>query len=147
MAFSIQSNMKKLLSNNDKTAEFCGINILKIFSCLMILFGHRIMYIGANPLYNINKMEEVSSISYIWCTYSFESLNMIIVLLLTFNIYYVFIVQSYSIMIYGIIHNGPLVVDIFFVLSGFLTFHGVHNHLVKTKRFNMPLILFLRWCR
>ncbi|VVC24505.1 Nose resistant-to-fluoxetine protein, N-terminal,Acyltransferase 3 [Cinara cedri] len=112
VAFSIPSNMKKLMSNNEKTAEFCGINILKIFSCLIVLFGHRIMYIGAHPLYNINKLEE-----------------------------------SYSIMVYGIIHNGPLVVDIFFVLSGFLTFHSMHSHLVKTKRFNMPLILFLRWCR
>lgn len=53
--------MKRLLFNNEKTAEFSGINILKIFSCLIVLLGHRLMYIGAHPLYNTSKFEEVGT--------------------------------------------------------------------------------------
>eukprot|EP00102_Acyrthosiphon_pisum_P022676 XP_016659886.1 PREDICTED: nose resistant to fluoxetine protein 6-like [Acyrthosiphon pisum] len=112
VAFSIQSNLKKLFYNSTKTAEFAGCNFLKIIACLVVLLGHRLMYISAQPIYNTNKIEE-----------------------------------TFEMMIYGVVHNGPLVVDIFLTICGFLTFVNMYSELVKTKQFNMPFILFWRWCR
>ena len=62
VAFSVQLNLKKLFYNNTKTAEFVGCNFLKIIACLVVLLGHRLMYISAQPVYNINKIEEVNFI-------------------------------------------------------------------------------------
>lgn len=60
VAFSIQSSLKKLFYNNTKTVEFTGCNFLKIIACLIVLLGHRLMYISAQPVYNTNKIEEVN---------------------------------------------------------------------------------------
>jgi len=60
VAFSIQSNFKKLLYNSTKTAELAGCNFLKIIACLVVLLGHRLMFISAQPIYNTNKIEEVN---------------------------------------------------------------------------------------
>ncbi|XP_025407688.1 nose resistant to fluoxetine protein 6-like isoform X2 [Sipha flava] len=50
-------------------------------------------------------------------------------------------------LLYAMIRNGSLVVDFFFVISGFLTFHFLYDELVNTKRINVPLLLLWRWLR
>ncbi|XP_015378040.1 PREDICTED: nose resistant to fluoxetine protein 6-like, partial [Diuraphis noxia] len=48
---------------------------------------------------------------------------------------------------YAMIRNGSLVVDFFFVISGFLTFYFLYDELVNTKIINIPLLLLWRWLR
>ncbi|XP_050436822.1 nose resistant to fluoxetine protein 6-like isoform X2 [Adelges cooleyi] len=43
--------------------------------------------------------------------------------------------------------NGALIVDMFFVISGFLTFHFLYEELTKTKKFNLTMLLIWRWLR
>ncbi|XP_025194462.1 nose resistant to fluoxetine protein 6-like isoform X2 [Melanaphis sacchari] len=50
-------------------------------------------------------------------------------------------------LMYAMIHNGSLVVDFFFVISGFLTFYFLYDELVNTKIINVPLLLLWRWLR
>ncbi|XP_025420912.1 O-acyltransferase like protein-like, partial [Sipha flava] len=112
VAFSIQSNLKKLFYNSTKNTEFSCFYFLKALACVVILFGHRMMYSVSYPVYNMNDIE-----------------------------------TAFEIPFYGIFINGPIVVDIFFTISGFLTFISMYNALEKIKRCNVLLILFLRWCR
>jgi len=133
MAFSIPANLKRLTYNDTKTAEFADINFLKVMSCMIILNGHRLMYTNAQPLYSTNTVEEVNRIQRVVCN-SFAD-----------HVWLLF--QTFEILLYAVVHNGPLVVDVFFVISGFLTYFGVYNELVRSKRFNMPSLLLWRWCR
>ncbi|CAH1710164.1 nose resistant to fluoxetine protein 6-like isoform X1 [Aphis gossypii] len=50
-------------------------------------------------------------------------------------------------LMYVMIRNGSLVVDFFFVISGFLTFYFLYDELVNTKIINVPLLLLWRWLR
>ncbi|KAG8246613.1 hypothetical protein J6590_080608 [Homalodisca vitripennis] len=46
-----------------------------------------------------------------------------------------------------VILNGGIVVDTFFVLSGFLTCHYILQELDKYKRFNFLVVFLNRWIR
>ncbi|XP_054263578.1 nose resistant to fluoxetine protein 6-like isoform X2 [Macrosteles quadrilineatus] len=62
-----------------------------------------------------------------------------------YNVDWVERLNSYFVDI--VILNGGVVVDTFFVLSGFLTCHYILQELDKQKRFNFAVVFFNRWIR
>lgn len=60
VAFSIRSNAKQLLYSSTKNAKYSSINFIKVFTCSIIFFGHRLVHYAAYPVHNVNKLEEVN---------------------------------------------------------------------------------------
>ncbi|KAK9869956.1 hypothetical protein WA026_006054 [Henosepilachna vigintioctopunctata] len=121
-AFSYSHIIKKLASESNNEEGLDCVHGIKTISMFLIIMGHRIMFCIGSPIGNSVYVESVSIKYFILFDQNkkFPYLSSLL--------------QLYQRPDYSVMTNGPIIVDTFFTISGFLASYLILQQIDKRKR-------------